>query len=353
MSKSANKKMIGVFVLGAVTLLVVSIIVLGSGMLFKKTFRAVCFFERLPGELDPGAPVVFNGVKIGSVTDVVLRYNTTEITTVIPVYIEIDPQHVKIIGPRPESFEKNLRLLIDRGLKARLQLRSVITGKLQVGLDYYPDKPMKIFGESEKYPEIPTIPTSVQEIAQKIGELPLEETINNIATATEQMNKLAPEIEKMTRSVSSAATEATHLVQNLNSRVEPVSGDIRRTLQEAHKVLMEIDVKTTMLTTRVAGTMKDLHHLVQSIDKQTAPPGPSIQKTLLSIQEASNEAETTLRQARQSLLRFHRDVGGNTAFMYELNKTVEEIGTAAKAVRGLAKALEQQPESVFFGRERQ
>jgi paraquat-inducible protein B len=76
MSKPGNKRLIGVFVLGAIALLVIAVVVLGSGKFFRKTFRAVCFFEGSVGGLSVGAPVVFNGVRIGSVTDVVLRYDT-------------------------------------------------------------------------------------------------------------------------------------------------------------------------------------------------------------------------------------------------------------------------------------
>jgi paraquat-inducible protein B len=39
MSKPANKTMIGLFVLGAIALVVVAIVTLGSGKLFKKTLR--------------------------------------------------------------------------------------------------------------------------------------------------------------------------------------------------------------------------------------------------------------------------------------------------------------------------
>ena len=45
MSKPANKTLIGIFVLGAMALVVVAIVVLGSGKLFKKTFLAVCYFR--------------------------------------------------------------------------------------------------------------------------------------------------------------------------------------------------------------------------------------------------------------------------------------------------------------------
>ena len=113
MSKPANKRLIGIFVLGAITLLVIAVVVLGSGKLFRKTVKAVCFFEGSVGGLDVGAPVVFNGVRIGSVIDVVLRYNTTDLTTTIPVHIELDTQRVETIGPlpSPKNFEKDLRRL--------------------------------------------------------------------------------------------------------------------------------------------------------------------------------------------------------------------------------------------------
>ena len=75
MSKPANKTMIGIFVLGAIALVVIAIVVLGSGKFFRKTYIAVCYFEGSVGGLNIGAPVVFRGVKVGSVKDVVLRFN--------------------------------------------------------------------------------------------------------------------------------------------------------------------------------------------------------------------------------------------------------------------------------------
>ena len=84
MSKPANKRLIGIFVLGAISLLVIAIVVLGSGKLFTKTFKAVCFFEGSVGGLSVGAAVVFNGVRIGDVTDVVLRYDTRDLSATIP-----------------------------------------------------------------------------------------------------------------------------------------------------------------------------------------------------------------------------------------------------------------------------
>jgi phospholipid/cholesterol/gamma-HCH transport system substrate-binding protein len=354
MSKPANKTLIGIFVLGAITLLVIAVVVLGSGKFFKKTFKAVCFFEGSVGGLSVGAPVVFNGVRIGEVTDIILRYNTTDLTTTIPVYIEVDPQRMTILGPRPTSFQENLRLLIDHGLRARLELESIVTGKLQVSLGFYPDRPVKLAGGNQKYPEIPTIPSTVQEITKRIEQLPLEEMVKNIATAAEGINRIinSPEITKTIQSVSLAAEEARSLIQNLNSQVQPRSSDVQQTLREAQKVLRDIDVDAATLTSSVDGTVKDVQKLVQNVDRQVGPLGPSIQRTLASIEKTSDEAGMTLRQARQTLTALEGDIGEDSELMYELEKTVKEVGAAGKAIQSLANTLERQPESLLFGRKK-
>jgi len=46
------------------------------------------------------------------------------------------------------------------------------------------------------------------------------------------------------------------------------------------------------------------------------------------------------------------DIGEESELMYELKKAIKEVGNSAKAIQGLAKALEQQPESLLFGRKR-
>jgi hypothetical protein len=143
MSKQANKTVIGIFVVGAIALVVVAIVVLGSGKFFRQTLKAVCYFEGSVGGLNIGAPVVFRGVKIGSVTNVILRFDRKDLIFTIPVFIEIDPSKMVATGPEPKNPGENLKLLVDRGLRASLEMQSIVTGQMQVGLDFQPDKPAK------------------------------------------------------------------------------------------------------------------------------------------------------------------------------------------------------------------
>ena len=224
-----------------------------------------------------------------------------------PVYIEIDPQRMETVGPRPTSFEENLKLLIDHGLRARLELQSLVTGKLQVSFGFYPDRPVRLVGADQKYPEIPTIPSTVQEITKRIEQLPLEEMIKNIATAAEGINRLvnSPEITKTLQSVSLTVEEAKGLIKNLNSQVQPISSDVQQTLREAQK-------------------------LIQDIDGEVGPLGPSIQRTLSSIEKASDEARMTFRQAQQTLVVLEGDIGEDSELMYELTKADQGSGDCRK-----------------------
>jgi paraquat-inducible protein B len=325
MSKPAGKTLIGIFVLGAISLLVIAIVMLGSEKFFRNTDKAVCFFEGSVGGLSVGAPVVFNGVRIGSVTDIVLRYDTSDLKTTIPVTIEIDPKLVETVGPLRRSFEEDLKPLINQGLRARLELQSILTGMLEVGLGYYPDTPVRLAGDNQKYPEIPTIPS--QEIMKRIEKLPLEEIAKNVEAAVEGINRLvnSPEIMQTVRSISQAADETRQLAHDLDAKSGPVLSALE-------------------------GAVGDARKLIRNTDGQIGPVATSLNGTLASIKKASDEAGATFRQAQQTLTVLEGDIGEDSELMYELEKTIKEVGGAGKAIQSLTNTIERQPESLLFGK---
>ena len=87
--------------------------------------------------------IIMAGRTGASVKDVVLRFNPTNLTIQIPVHIEIDPRKGELVGPHPKKLGENLKPMIDRGLRAKLEMQSIVTGQMQVGLDFYPGKPGK------------------------------------------------------------------------------------------------------------------------------------------------------------------------------------------------------------------
>lgn len=328
MSKSANKTLIGIFVLGATALLVIAVVVLGSGKFFKKSFPAIAYFEGSVGGLNVGAPVVFRGAKMGTVTSVKLRFDPKSDEIQIPVFLEIEPERLEI-RDRSRRLDPvaTLRLLIDRGLRARLEPQSILTGQMQVDLDFYPERPARFVGADPGYPEIPTIPTPLQELAKRIEKLPLEQIVKDIGSAVAGINRFvnSPEITKSLRSVSVAAEEAKDLIGKLDARIDP-------------------------LVLNIEAAIKDARKLLQNIDRQVEPLGPSIRKASDSIEKTLKSADAALHSAQKAIDGVEGNIGEDSPLVYQLNKTLEEVSNLARSVRRLADYLERHPESVLRGK---
>ena len=328
MSKSANKTLIGIFVLGATALLVIAVVVLGSGKFFKKSFPAISYFEGSVGGLNVGAPVVFRGAKMGTVTSVKLRFDPKSDEIQIPVFLEIEPEKLEI-KDRSRRLDPvaTLRLLIDRGLRARLEPQSILTGQMQVALDFYPERPARFVGADPGYPEIPTIPTPLQELAKRIEKLPLEQIVKDIGSAVAGINRFvnSPEITKSLRSVSVAAEETKDLIGKLDARIDP-------------------------LVFNIEAAVKDARKLLQNIDRQVEPLGPSIRKASDSIEKTLKSADAALHSAQKAIDGVEGSIGEDSPLVYQLNKTLEEVSNLARSVRRLADYLERHPESVLRGK---
>ncbi len=106
MAKQANRMMIGGFVVLAVIIMAASLVVFGSGKFFQKTNKYVLYFDESVKGLSVGAPVLFQGVPVGSVTSIILQADLVKMKTQIPVLIEIDPDRWKVRGREKKSPER-------------------------------------------------------------------------------------------------------------------------------------------------------------------------------------------------------------------------------------------------------
>jgi paraquat-inducible protein B len=377
MSKQANKTMIGVFVLGAIGLAFVAVLLLGSGKFFAKTFIAVCYFEGSVGGLNTGAPVVFRGVKVGSVKDVVLRYDAKNLIIQIPVYIELDPRQGELIGRRPKKLGENLRPLIERGLRAQLQLQSFVTGQMQVALDFYPGKPANLFGADEKYPEIPTIPSAVQELSKRVEQIPIDEILKKVQSTLEGMERVinSPEIDHTLQSVSRAAGGTEGLVKNLNTQMTPLASNANDTVKDLQKLVRNLDQQTSTVMSNIGETLKDVRSLVQNLNGRVEPLASGFEATMKEIQTLTKEVHSlvrnvdakidqlgpssqktldaaglTLQQAQATFRAVGVTAGEDSPLIYQAMQTLKELAAVARSLRTLADYVERHPEAVIQGK---
>ena len=118
MAKQANRIMIGGFVVVALILMAASLVLFSSGKFFQKTDKFVLYFDESVKGLSVGAPVLFKGVQVGSVTSIVIVVDTAKHQADIPVIIEIDLDRFELreAGQTVEP-QKNMPMLIKEGLQ--------------------------------------------------------------------------------------------------------------------------------------------------------------------------------------------------------------------------------------------
>src|SRR5215831_9717542 len=133
MARKAKPALIGAFVLGAIVLAVVGLIIFGGGKFFTQRQVFVAYFDESVNGLTIGAPVTFNGVKIGSVTDIKVVVDRDEVKGWTPVFFEVEADRFEDRAGHRIKFEPGapiLKHLIDRGMRAQLETQSFVTGQL-------------------------------------------------------------------------------------------------------------------------------------------------------------------------------------------------------------------------------
>jgi len=318
-SKRASPTLVGVFVLGALAIAVAGLAVFGSGKLFRRTAQFVMVFGGSVNGLSVGAPVKFRGVQVGSVTQIKLSLPGMTLPELrIPVFIEIDQDLVSRLGgminpAEPTSFAA----LIDEGLRAQLQLESIVTGVLFVELDLFPGSPVNLYLPTESgYLEIPTQPTLLQEASQ---------------TGADLIAKLRDvDFDGLVTSIRDAARSVADLAGSPELRQTLVAA--RETMVSARETLAQIRPRIPQFASGVDSASNRLQGSLKRFDA-----------TLGSLDTALGSLDATLGSV-------NRLVDPSAPLVYQLTTTLTDLGTAAKSVRELADYLDRNPSAIITGR---
>jgi phospholipid/cholesterol/gamma-HCH transport system substrate-binding protein len=341
MSKPADPKLIGAFVLGAILLIIAGVIVLGGGKFFKRTTPVVMYFQGSVSGLSVGSAVNFRGVRVGQVTNVFIRYQPdSSDPLIIPVFAELSADNIQLVLTRAEKKEirmgsgDTLRALIDQGLRAQLALPSLVTGQATISLDLFPGTQANFVNTYPDRVEIPTVPstlqevqTTLQQIYNKISQLPLDELVEDTRTLIKGANRLVndPMVEQAVANASQAMTDLQQAARTLDGRIGPVISSIKTTSDTANRTLKSAQEA-------IAGTNARFQQTFQEADAM-----------LQAARQALVQADRTLKTANTVI-----QPGGPVN--YELINALKETAAAARSLRDLADQLQRSPNSLLFGR---
>ena len=323
---------IGAFVLGALALAIVATLLLAGGSWFGERRQHVLYFEGAAQGLQVGAPVVFLGVKVGIVKQIQLGLDAQSRRFVVPVMIEVQPQVVRTSGGENVDLRDRatIRQLVERGLRARLRLQSLLTGQLYVDLDFHPEKPAVFAALDPELSEIPTIRTAVQELTTKLEGFPMDKFLNDVAAISGAANKLmsAQATQDLPQRLDVTLRHLQSLAARFDAQGGPILNDVRGNLAEMHKALLAAQASLAKLNTaadRVADLAKPDSRMVAGMTQASE----ELAKAAVAVRSLSEQESPTTQN---------------------LNAALKEIARAADALRLLAETLEQQPDAIWRGK---
>jgi len=323
--KRANPAVVGGFVVGAVVLVVIGLLVFGGIGWFAQTNTYIAYFPGSVKGLQVGAPVDFRGVTIGEVKEIRVLFDPAQVSARIPVIMELDPTQIDVIGGRevvtqPEDADQ----LLEAGLAAQLQLQSLLTGLLFVNLDFYPEAQARLVGGEQPYPEIPTIPSDLEQLQERAGDVAAR-----LPDLLDQLNGLLAEVN---RALGQTSEDFSSIVS-----------DLAVISREAREATPELVARTTAATEdirRVAETMEGLLETNRDaigamIDEWTT--------TASAMRRMADQVEQLVAENRQGLRDFTQ--GG----LYEYTGLALDAQRLVDQLTRITEELERDPARFLFG----
>ena len=334
MAKQANRMMIGGFVVIAVILLAASLVVFGSGRFFKKTIEYVLYFDSSVKGLSVGAPVLFQGVQIGSVKSITLTIDPKEIKADIPVIVEVEPDRFHVVEGAQRTDEdrkKGAQQLVEKGLRAVLTMQSFITGQLMIELDFYPNTPVNLKSTGKEYIEIPTIPSTTERLAQSLQRLDLDELEENLKNTLSGIDRFVnnPDLIGSVKTLRETLEEMRQVVKKVDTKIDPLADNLDGTLRDARKLVNNVDRQVDPLAKSVNTTVNDFGKLARDADTRVVALGTGLDKTLSAVRGVMSP---------------------DAPLIVELESTLQEISATARSFRQLADYLERHPEALIQGK---
>jgi paraquat-inducible protein B len=354
-----------------------------GGRWFTPTERALMRFQTSVYGLQPGAPVVLRGVRVGWVDGIGLAADASGAVR-LPVTATFDRAQLQALvdpvvplstvghaasalpaGLSGGSASQNLLpALIARGLVARLASQSLLTGLLYVDLDFDPSQAGRMASAAGA---AAAASPGVLSAAARDG------SVTEIPTAAPAMHALRSGLEQIDlaqlgQDLSATAAALRRLLDNPR-----VADSFDRTAQAAEAVrdlatTLERELVPLARTTRAAAG--DLRRVIEDLKpaaQAAAPALRSLEAASDRLGEAAGEVGTLARSGQPLVTDLRRTAEAMTAvadtargavaedsdLRRRTDDALGEVSRAARALRELAELLEKHPSSILWGRPRQ
>jgi paraquat-inducible protein B len=210
--------------------------------------------------------------------------------------------------------------MIARGLRAQLNTQSLLTGLLYVQLDFHPNSELVLADTNSPYTQIPTIPTDLQRLSREF------DSIN----------------------FSQVAEDLSSISRGLKTFI--LNEDFQKMPQDLNRTLTAVETMSNTLSEQLKTSGPQIGALVAkaaiTLDAATA----EIPKLSQAAQETFLSLDKALGNFNSAVSEIDHLVSDDSSTVYELNRALQELALAGRAMQLLAKTLEEQPEALLRGK---
>jgi paraquat-inducible protein B len=337
--------LVGLFVLGALALVVAGVLFFGGGAFFAPRLKAVSFFNGSVAGLQVGAAVTYRGVEVGQVKAIGIRIEPKTFRTIVQVDMELVPDSVKVYGGELEPDATLIRKLVERGLTAQLVKQSFVTGLLTVDLDFRPDAEAQRSAETTSSMEIPTVPTDFERLARKARDFDLPAAVETLQSTLQSLDRLlkAPELERTIAVLPELTIQLRQTLKTVDGEVAGLSASVRQVLTGSAGSLTQ--------------TLESVQRLAATLEREAtttaAAARGTLQKadgTLAGIGNALGGIPATLEATNRTLEGVNRTLDPNGRTMIQIQRAVDDLAATAARLRNLAERADRDPSILIRGR---
>ena len=269
---------------------------------YASKLRYVLHFEDSVRGLNPGAPVEFKGIKVGTVTDVRLEYDEGKSGFRIPVTVELEPERIAgRSGQMKRAPREAFQALVKRGLRARLQSGNLLTGQLYIDLVMQPKSPLRLAGGGET--ELPTI--------RGAGMEQMMATVSGILAQLDQVDYAA------------------------------LGADLQGTLKGTNALVSAPQMQTAL--TDLSASLGSVRILLKALDGRAEPIAANLEQALAAARDALEKSKSTMALVDGV-------IAPDAPLHHQTVRLLQELGSTTRSLRYLVEMLERNPQALLLGK---
>lgn len=228
---------------------------------FDRQLKYIALFADSVRGLSSGAPVLYRGIRIGTVKQVPFFTSDYDMSQLggfrIPVLIAIEPQRISNwIEWDDQQWRQNMHKLFRHGLRATIESANLLTGAMLISLHFVDDKNGYDVRQLGNYPVFPSAPGTISNIQQQIAALlnkfnhlelngiikGLQKTLAALSTTTRSLNKVLAD--DSTQQLASELNDTLAALQKTLGAYQqgaPVYQELGNSLEQLNRILRDLE----------------------------------------------------------------------------------------------------------------